>query len=119
MESEVGAGRIPARIHFVRTERSLNGKPRAFGEFNTPALAANPEHGAQIVSAVLRDLLPRAQLEKLSLIDCRLDPACAQKVPAPNQILVSQSNPGERFLMTRGTLVIDIDAFARSGAQSN
>jgi hypothetical protein len=119
MESEVGAGRIPARIHFVRTERSLNGKPRAFGEFNTPALAANPEHGAQIVSAVLRDLLPRAQLEKLSLIDCRLDPACAQKVPAPNQILVSQSNPGERFLMTRGILVIDIDAFARSGAQSN
>lgn len=77
-------------------------------EFGRSAVRSNPEHISQIMTALLRELLPDSKLRGLAIRDCRFDRECITIVrETGNAIALSQSNDGFKPFLLECSYVLD------------
>jgi hypothetical protein len=89
------------RTDFVGWSRS--GK----AEVSQPATSANPEHILQMVTALLRELLPNEALRSLKIVDCRLNAECVRALARPGVLVLSQSTANEEPQLLERSFVLD------------
>ncbi|HEY7391299.1 MAG TPA: discoidin domain-containing protein [Bryobacteraceae bacterium] len=98
-------------LHVIRPDNALHYdgtvRRRDDDESVLPAAAANPEHIATILTAVLRELLPPAELTKLKIYDCRFDQQCASAVSTSGGLALTQGYGSDPVPQGPGSAVID------------
>lgn len=76
-------------------------------EVSQPATSANPEHISQMVTALLRELLPNEALRSLKIVDCRLNAECVRALARPGVLVLSQSAANEEPQLLERSFVLD------------
>lgn len=101
------------RIHIVRPRHQVPvlGYHTHPGQVSASS-GAHPEHPFQMLTAVLRDLLPPHKWHEIKLADCRFDESCLATTPK-GTIVVSQSEAGQPHPQSPGTLTIDFTLIQR------